>query len=104
MRERDTVWIDLADKQRPAIVLEIQHDLVRVAYGTSQVREWPKVVVHPDSRQGRAFPLREETYFYGANTQWAPPAKLTPGRTACAWDLLLAVRKLVETHDAGVLE
>lgn len=102
MRERDTVWIDLADKLRPAVVLEVQPDLVRVAYGTSQVQEWPRVVVRPDSRQGRAFPLRQETYFYGPNTAWELAAKLTPGDTACAWEVLLAIRKLVEDHDASL--
>ncbi len=70
MRERDTVWIDLAGKLRPAVVLEIQPDLVRVAYGTSNAHEWPRVVVHPETRQGRAFPLQDETFFYGANTTW----------------------------------
>ena len=103
MRERDTVWIDLADKLRPAIVLEIQPDLVRVAYGTSNVHEWPRVVVHPESRQGRAFPLQEETFFYGANTTWERPSKLMPGAKACAWELLLAVRKLVEEYDARLV-
>jgi hypothetical protein len=103
MPERDTVWVELADKQRPGVVLEIQPDLIRVAYGTSVTHDWPRVTVHPDSRQGRAFPLREETYFYGSNTLWEQPASLTLGQMPCAWELLLAVRKLVEEHDATSL-
>ena len=83
--ERDTVWVWIAEKERPGIILEVQPDLVRIAYGTSEPREWARVIVHPDSRQGRAFPLREPTHFYGANT---------------SWELLFQSRKLVEAHDA----
>jgi hypothetical protein len=101
MRERDTVWIDLEDKQRPAVVLEVRADLIRVAYGTSGVHEWAHVVVHPDTRQGKAFPLREVSYFYGANTAWEAPAKLARGQAPCAWELLFAIRRLVEDHDAA---
>jgi hypothetical protein len=102
MRERDTAWIDLADKSRPVVVLEVQPDLVRVAYGTTNEHEWPRAVVHPETRQGRAFPLQEVTYFYGANTIWEQPARLRPGKQTCAWELLLAIRKLVEDHDASL--
>lgn len=85
MRERDTAWLTLA------------------AYGTSELHEWPRVVIHDETRQGRAFPLTEVTYFYGANTQWAQPHELRPGTKQCAWEVLFAIRKLVESYDVGVV-
>lgn len=77
MQERDTVWVWLADKERPAVVLDVRPELVRVAYGTSETHEWPMVVVDPSTRQGRAFPLREITHFYGANTSWGVAGRST---------------------------
>lgn len=100
--ERQTVWVELEGKERPAVVIEVEPDLIRVAYGTSQVREYECVVVHTTTRQGRAFPLRETTYFCGANTMWAQPNELRPGDALCAWELLFAIRKLVEDYDASV--
>lgn len=103
MRERDTVWVVLEGKERPAVVLEVRSDLIRIAYGTSQEHAWPGEVVHADTRQGRKFPLRETTYFYGANTMWALPRELRPGAAQCAWEFLFAIRKLVESHDASIM-
>ena len=100
MHERDTAWVWLAEKDRPAAVLEVRAGLVRVAYGTSEIQEWPAVVVDPSTRQGRTFPLRENTHFYGANTSWELPGDLRRGRAQCAWDLLFAIRKVVENYDA----
>lgn len=102
MRERDTAWISLAHKQRPAVVIEMQPDLVRVAYGTTEIREYPNVVVHLESRQGRAFPLVETIYFYGANTSWARREELRPGHARCAMELLFAIRKVIENYDATI--
>jgi hypothetical protein len=104
MHERDTVWTWLADKDRPAVVLEVDAGLVRIAYGTSEPHEWPMVIVQPNTRQGRAFPLRETTHFYGANTSWELPRNLRRGHAPCAWELLFAIRKLVESHDATAKE
>jgi hypothetical protein len=104
VQERDTVWVWLADKERPAVVLEVRADLVRLAYGTSEVHDWPVVVVDPSTRQGRAFSLREVTHFYGANTSWELAATLRRGHAPCAWELLFAIRKLVESHDATTTE
>lgn len=73
MRKGDTVWIDLADKQRPGIVIEVGLRLVRIAYGTSQDHGPPRLVMLPNTRQGRAFPLTLLTHFYGANTCWELP-------------------------------
>ena len=74
MREQDAAWLDLEGKDRPAIVIEVQRVFIRVAYGTSEEHEWPRVIVHADTRQGRSFPLPHTTYFYGANTHWAVEA------------------------------
>jgi hypothetical protein len=104
VQERDTAWVWLAEKERPAVVLEVHPELVRVAYGTSETHEWPVVVVDPSTRQGRAFPLREITHFYGANTSWELPSALRRGHAPCAWELLFAIRKLVESYDAGTTE
>ncbi|MBX3155002.1 MAG: hypothetical protein KF773_03305 [Deltaproteobacteria bacterium] len=102
MRERDTAWLHLEGKDRPAVVLEVESDLVRVAYGTSEAHEWPRVEVHAETRQGRAFPLTETTHFYGANTQWEQPRALRPGAKPCAWELLFAIRRVVEEYDLRV--
>lgn len=104
MRERDTVWFGLAGKRRPGVVIEVQGDRVRVAYGTTQDHAAPCALVSEDSRQGRSFPLREPTRFYGANTSWERASDLEPGAKPCSWDLLNAIRKLVESHDASLLE
>jgi hypothetical protein len=63
MRERNTVWIRIADKDRPGVVLEVRGDLVRVAYGTSRGRDdVPCAVVHGATRAGKKFPLSLTTY------------------------------------------
>jgi hypothetical protein len=64
----------------------------------------PCELVSEDSRQGRSFPLREPTRFYGANTCWERASDLERGAKPCSWDLLNAIRKLVESHDASLLE
>lgn len=106
MRERDTVWLSLAGKYRPGVVLEVRADLVRVAYGTS--REHPDAVacavVHTSSRSGKKFPLSSTTYFYGANTALEVPRELRLGERPCTRDLFNQIRRLVEEHDAAVRE
>ena len=104
MRERDTVWFELAGKRRPGVVIEVQRDRARVAYGTTQDHSAPCALVSEDSRQGRAFELQEPTRFYGANTCWERASDLERGKKPCSWDLLNAIRKLVESHDASLLE
>jgi len=104
VRERDTVRFELAGKLRLGVVIEGQGDRVRVAYGTTQAHPAPCELVSEDSRQGRSFPLREPTRFYGANTCWERASDLERGAKPCSWDLLNAIRKLVESHDASLLE
>ena len=104
MRERDTVRFELAGKLRLGVVIEVQGDRVRVAYGTTQDNAAPCELVSDDSRQGRSFPLREPTRFYGSNTCWERASDLEHGAKPCSWDLLNAIRKLVESHDASLLE
>lgn len=104
MRERDTVWFELAGKRRPGVVLEVQGDRVRVAYGTSQDHGAPCVMVSEDSRQGRSFELEEPTRFYGANTCWECTGDLERGQKSCSWELFNAIRMQVESHDASLLE
>ena len=104
MRERDTVRFELAGKLRLGVVIEVQGDRVRVAYGTTQDDAAPCELVSENSRQGRASPLREPTRFYGANTCWERTSALERGAKPCSWDLLNAIRKLVEWHDASLLE
>lgn len=41
MRERDTVRFELEGKLRLGVVIEVQGDRVRVAYGTTQVHVAP---------------------------------------------------------------
>jgi hypothetical protein len=103
VRERDTVRFKLEGKLRLGVVIEVQGDRVRVAYGTTQDVA-PCVLVSEDSRQGRSFPLREPTRFYGANTSWERASDLERGAKPCSWELLNAIRKLVESHDAGLIE
>lgn len=50
------------------------------------------------------FQLGEPTRFYGANTCWERVSDLERGPKPCSWELLNAVRKLVESHDASLLE
>lgn len=105
MRERDTVWFELAGKRRPGVVIEVRGADVRVAYGTTQDHAAPCELVSQDSRQGRLLGLQEPTRFYGANTCWERTSDLERGQKGpCAWDLLLAIRKLVESHDANLRE
>lgn len=84
MQERDTVWFELAGKRRPGVVIEVQGDLVRVAYGTTQDHTAPCALVSEDSRQGRSFDLQEPTRFYGANTCWARASDLKRGKRPCS--------------------
>ncbi len=101
MRERNTVWLELADKSRPGVVVEVREELVRVAYGTT--KEQPKVaaaVVHHDTRAGRKFPLKATTYFYGANVAWELRASLRSGSADCTRELFNEIRRLIEEHDA----
>ncbi|HEX4420315.1 MAG TPA: hypothetical protein VH165_20505 [Kofleriaceae bacterium] len=104
MRIRDIVRFELEGKLRPGVVIEVQRDHVRVAYGTTQGHAAPHETVHEGSRQGRAFPLREPTRFYGSNTCWEHVSDLDAAPKPCSWDLLNAIRKLVELHDASLLE
>jgi hypothetical protein len=104
VRERDTVRFELAGKLRLGVVIEVQGDRVRVAYGTTQDHAAPCELVSEDSRQGRSFPLREPTRFYGANTSWERASDLERGAKPCSWELLNAIRKLVESHDASLIE
>lgn len=104
MRERDTVRFELAGKLRLGVVIEVQGERVRVAYGTTQEHAAPCELVSQDSRQGRSFPLREPTRFHGANTCWERVSDLERGAKPCSWDLLYAIRKLVESHDASLLD
>ncbi len=98
--ERRIVRVWIAEKHRPAVILEVEPDLVRIAYGTSEPRDWRTVIVHPATRQGRLLDLKETTYFYGANVSWERLAALERSDTMCSWDLFFAIRKLVEEHDA----
>jgi hypothetical protein len=104
MRERDTVWIHLEDKDRPGVVLEVQDDFVRLAYGTSSSCDdgTPCAVVHGGTRAGRKFPLTRTTYFYGANTALEFRGALRRGEAPCVRDLFHEIRRLVEEHDAAI--
>jgi len=94
-----TVRFRLAGKARLGVVIEVRPDLVNIAYGTSEPHDdWPQVVVHPETRQGRALGLREVTYFYGANTSWERPEDLQFGKTPCAKELLYAIVELVVNY------
>jgi hypothetical protein len=104
VRERDIVRFELEGKLRLGVVIEVQRDRVRVAYGTTQDHVGPCELVSEDSRQGRSFPLREPTRFYGANTCWERASDLERGSKPCSLELLIAIRKLVESHDASLLE
>lgn len=84
VRERDTVWFELAGKRRPGVVIEVQGDHVRVAYGTSQGHGAPCELVSEDSRQGRLLELTEPTWFYGANTCWERTSDLERGKQPCS--------------------
>lgn len=103
MRERATVWIDLADKRRPAVVIEVRDDLVRIAYVTHVEPSVgvSAVLVTERTRAGRKFPLREPTWFVGANTAWESPRALVAGSGDCTRELFDAIRALVEEHDAS---
>lgn len=103
MRELDTVWIHIASFDRPGIVIEVREDLARVAYGTRQKHEYPhQLVVSPENRQGRSFPLTTTTYFYGSNTEWRSIDDLRAGKRRCSFELFYEIRKLVEEYDATV--
>lgn len=102
--ERRIVRAWIAEKWRPAVILEVQPDLVRIAYGTSEPREWRAVIVNPNTRQGRLFDLPETTYFYAANVSWESPAALELCEPVCSWELFFAIRKLVEEHDAILID
>lgn len=104
MRERDTVWLRLAGDRRPGVVIEIQPDFVRVAYGTQSPHPtWANVVVvRPDSRQGRKFPLSHVTHFYGANTAWEVRSALERGEGQVSYEVYFAIRRCIEEHDAAL--
>ena len=96
-----SVRFRLAGKHRIGVVIEVRPDLVRVAYGASELHDdWPQVVVHPETRQGRVLMLRDVTYFYGANTSWERPQDMLFGKTPCAKELLYAVTELVVNYHA----
>lgn len=103
MRERDTVWILLEAKERPGVVIEVKPDLVRVAYGTSESHNWPRVEVSPDTRQGRAFGLVEPTHFYGANTAWEVETALRRAVRPCTLEIFWRIRRVVEEYDSTLV-
>jgi hypothetical protein len=95
---RATVRFQLAGKTRIGVVINVRDKLVEVAYGTSEEHvDWPQLVVHPETRQGRTLMLREVTYFYGANTSWEQPSDLQFGEP-CAKDLFYAIAKLCRAY------
>jgi hypothetical protein len=104
VKERDIVRFWLAEKRRIGVVIEVQGDWARVAYGTTQDDGPLCETVHEDSRHGRAFSLREPTRFYGANTLWEPASNLERETKPCPLDLLYAIRKRVDTYDASLPE
>jgi hypothetical protein len=103
MIERDTGWIYIAGEHRPGVVIESRESYVRVAYGTQHERpDYAQVVVGPDTRQGRSFPLDKITYFYGANTEWQPVAALRSGARLCSFELFYEIRRIVHAYDAAL--
>ena len=106
MKPRDTVWFWLDENEalpRPAVVLAVQlPDLVRFAYGTSKDHPYPGEVVHPNTRQGKAFPLKTPTNFYGANTAERRRGELKRGKKPLALELFLAIKAHVEAYDASL--
>lgn len=97
---RDSVRAVIAGKDRPGIVIEVEPDLVRVAYGTRAEHPWPSVAVSPDSRTGRSLGLTEETHFYGANVEWLARSAVTLVGRQVPRDLLEAVAVAVSRYEA----
>lgn len=104
MREGDAARLGLAGKRRPAIVIDVRSDLVRVAYGTTHEGLPPTLSVSWQSRQGRKLALSTDTVFCGANTAWALPSEIELLGNRVSVELLLEVRRLVEEHDAELEE
>ena len=103
MRERDIVWVELAGKMRPAVVIEIAEDLIRVAYGTTAEQAMnDRVVVHPSSLQGRRFGLTVATSFVGPNTAWAATGEMRETGEKCSSELFFAIRAVVDLYDSSI--
>ena len=96
------VRVQIAGKERPAIVLEVRPTFTRVIYGTTEVHDWPREVVNVGGRSGRLLDLRETTYFYGANTSCHSPSELRPLKTQCSLELFYALWALVDEFHARI--
>ena len=111
MQVRDSVWALIVGKLRPAVVLETVGDRAYVAYGTREDHVWPRIVVAPATRAGRAFKavvddpdghreLSAPTFFYGANKLWVSRREVHGRGAAVPFDLLIAIRKVIAAYDA----
>jgi len=95
------VWAEIAFrregrvevKRRPALVLEVLADGVRVTWGTRTERDVPHVCVRAAERAGLAWKLASDTWFYGANQTVAADAlrKIIPPPTGRLADPKVAV-------------
>ncbi len=65
MIERDCTWVRLAGKDRPAVVLDRRKDWAEIVYGTSVEREWPCVVITPQSPDLRTWAARDDGWCRG---------------------------------------
>ncbi|MCZ7681545.1 MAG: hypothetical protein M5U28_23210 [Sandaracinaceae bacterium] len=93
---RDLVWFELGEKQRWAIVLEVDAANRRaiVIHGTSVERAFDCVRVEHRTRDGQALMLSCTTYFYPSNVTPAKFEELSPRGRRCPIALFVRLKAL----------
>lgn len=88
-------WIRHADKQRPAVVLEVRESSALVVFGTRTQRSRMRVQLKTASRDGRRFGLKETTYFYPDNCEVLAASVFAEEGAPCSADFFLDLRELM---------
>jgi hypothetical protein len=88
-------------KRRPGIVLEVQGDLYRVAFGTGTRRdhyEYVEVAAH--ERAGKQMRLEKDTFFYASNVAVVARTHLAVLPGICSSELAARIVALVDETGA----
>src|SRR5262249_524292 len=99
LTERDFVLLPLAEKNRPAVVLDIIDDeRALVIYGTGTPRDLPRVEVGADTREAKSLGLYKPTYFYASGVRVALISVLIRQNRRCPPELFLRLRTIAAQY------
>ena len=98
VQERLLLWVAIAGKDRPTIVLHVEAAGAVGIWGTRTRRDsYRSVLVEPKSRAGKTLGLEQPTYFYATNLVAIRPDHVAPPTARrCPPDLFLELRGIVE--------